>query len=498
MSFILSVWQFFQANILTKPEFFVGFLVLIGYLLLGKKWYDALAGFTKAVVGYMILNVAAGGLVNNFRPILFALGDRFKLSATVIDPYFGQAAAEAALKDAGRATSLTLMVLLVAFLTNLLLVILRKYTKVRTVFITGHIMVQQSATATWLLAFALPNMADTLFLLILGVLLGLYWAVSSNLTVEVTQDLTQGGGFAIGHQQMFGVWIVDKLAGKFSNKKAKKIEDLELPGFLSIFKESIVATSILMVVFFGIILFVLGKDYLVSIDGKEIGNGIKTLKMATLKETDDFFFYILKVALTFTVYVQILQLGIRMFVSELSESFQGISNKLLPGSMPAIDCAAVYGFGPANAVTIGFLFGVLGQVVAIIGLLIFKSPVLIITGFVPVFFDNATFAVYANHRGGLRAATVLTFASGVIQVLGGAIAAFLFGLVAYGGWHGNFDWDTLWLGYGLLMKHAGYIGLAIIFISLLIIPQLQYRKNKQHYFTIAEDYEAYLEAKSAN
>lgn len=501
MNFILSIWQFFQANILTKPEFFVGFLVLIGYLLLGKKWYDALAGFTKAVVGYMILNVAAGGLVNNFRPILFALGDRFKLSATVIDPYFGQAAAETALKDVGKATSLTLMVLLIAFLTNLGLVILRKYSKIRTVFITGHIMVQQSATATWLLVYAFPEMAQTQFLLILGVLLGVYWAVASNLTVEVTQDLTEGGGFAIGHQQMFGVWAVDKLSGKFfsgkdKKKKAKKIEDLELPGFLSIFKESIVATSILMVVFFGIILLVLGKDYLVSINAHEIGNGIKSLKMSTLKASDNFFFYILQVALTFTVYVQILQLGIRMFVSELSESFQGISNKLLPGSMPAIDCAAVYGFGPANAVTIGFLFGVLGQVVAILGLLVFKSPVLIITGFVPVFFDNATFAVFANHRGGLRAATVLTFISGILQVLGGALAAFLFGLAAYGGWHGNFDWDTLWVGYGLLMKYAGYIGIAIIFITLLIIPQLQYRRNKKYYFKVVEDYEEYIEAKN--
>lgn len=489
----MQVWKFFQVNILTKPEYFVGLLVLIGYLLLGRKWYDAIAGFIKAVVGYMILNVAAGGLVSNFRPILVALKDKFQLEAAVIDPYFGQSAAEAALKGIGRATSLTLMVLLVAFIINLVLVIFRKQTKVRTVFITGHIMVQQSATATWLVAFSFPEASDLQVTLILGVLLGIYWAVSSNLTVEATQELTQGGGFAIGHQQMFGIWAVDKLAPKLSKKDSKKIEDLELPGFLSIFKESIVATSVLMLAFFGIIILVLGKDYLVSINGQEIGTELTKLKVATLKESDDFFFYILKTALTFTVYLQILQLGIRMFVSELSESFQGISNKLLPGSMPAIDCAASYGFGPANAVTFGFLFGALGQLVAILGLLVFKSPILIITGFVPVFFDNATFAVYANHKGGLRAASVLTFLSGMIQVLGGALAAFVFGLATYGGWHGNFDWDTIWVGFGLLMKHAGYIGVAAIAIFLLAIPQLQYRKNKKHYFQIAEDYESYLE-----
>ena len=186
-----------------------------------------------------------------------------------------------------------------------------------------------------------------------------------------------------------------------------------------------------------------------------------------------------------------------MFVAELSEAFQGISNKLLPGSMPAVDCAAVYGFGSPNAVTIGFLFGVLGQLVAIIGLIVFKSPVFIITGFVPVFFDNATFAVYANHKGGLRAASILTFASGVIQVLGGALAAGAFGLAKYGGWHGNFDWDTVWVGFGFLMQNLHYVGLGVVLVILLAIPQLQYLKNKEHYFTIAEDYEAYLEAKEA-
>lgn len=74
MEFLFSFWQFFYANIFTKPQYFVGLIVLVGYLLLGRKWYDALAGFIKAVVGYMILNVAAGGLVSNFRPVLAALG----------------------------------------------------------------------------------------------------------------------------------------------------------------------------------------------------------------------------------------------------------------------------------------------------------------------------------------------------------------------------------------------------------------------------------------
>ncbi|QCX33558.1 PTS ascorbate transporter subunit IIC [Caloramator sp. E03] len=477
MNIIMTVWGFFQNNILTKPAFFVGFIVLIGYLLLRRPFYEALAGFIKATVGYLILNVAAGGLVNNFRPILAALKDRFNLTAAVIDPYFGQAAAQAAVEKSGKAFSMMMVVLLIAFIFNIVLVLLRKWTKVRTVFITGHIMVQQSSTALWMVFFCFPQLSNAGVVTMLGLLLGTYWAVASNLTVEACQELTEGGGFAVGHQQMFGIWLTDKIAGKIG-KKGKKIEDLELPGFLSIFNENVVATGILMLLFFGIIMTILGPELLHKIDN-------------TFGKTQNFYFYIIEKSFNFAVYLCILQLGVRMFVSELTESFQGISNRLLPGSIPAVDCAATYGFGHPNAITIGFLFGALGQFLMIIGLIVFKSPVLIITGFVPVFFDNATFAVFANKKGGLKAAAIIPFLSGILQVLGGAFAAYFFELAKFGGWHGNFDWDTVWPVIGVLMKYGKYAGVAVVILLLLAIPQFQYRKNKEHYFTIAEDYESY-------
>lgn len=481
MDVILAIWGFFQVNILTKPAFFVGLIVLLGYLLLRRPIYEAFAGFVKATVGYMILNVAAGGLVVTFRPILAALKDRFELSAAVIDPYFGQTAAQASIENIGRSFSLMMIVLLVAFMFNILLVILRKLTKVRTVFITGHIMVQQSSTALWLVLFCFPALQDTGVIIMLGLLLGTYWAVASNLTVEATQDLTGGGGFAVGHQQMFGIWLTSKIAGKIGGKNKKQLGDIKLPGFLSIFRDNVVATGILMLLFFGIIMGILGPDIMHEIDSK-------------FKANQSFFFYILEKSFSFAVYLSILQLGVRMFVSELTESFQGISAKLLPGSMPAVDCAATYGFGDPNAVTIGFLFGALGQFLAIIGLVVFKSPVLIITGFVPVFFDNATFAVFANKEGGLKAAVIIPFLSGIIQVIGGAFAAHYFQTAKYGGWHGNFDWDTVWPAIGVIMKNLQYVGVGIVIILLLIIPQIQYMKNKEHYFNVAEDYEKYREA----
>ena len=104
-----------------------------------------------------------------------------------------------------------------------------------------------------------------------------------------------------------------------------------------------------------------------------------------------------------------------------------------------------------NAVPLGSLAGAVRQFLAIGALIFLKSPVLVIAGFVPVFFDNAAIAVYANNKSGLKATR---------------------------------------------MKYLSYAGFAIVVIVLLDIPQLQYRADKEGYFLMTEDWEVYKELKA--
>ncbi len=467
MDIIINVFSWFVNNILAKPEFFIGILVFIGYVLLRKKWYESFAGFIKATVGYMILNVGAAGLVTTFRPILAGLNGRFGLNAAVIDPYFGLNAVNDGLATLGLSTSWTLIALLIGFIINIILVLLRRFTKIRTLFITGHIMVQQATTVTWIVFLFFPELRNFNGALVIGLLVGLYWAVGANLTVGPTQRLTNNAGFAIGHQQMFAVWFTDKIAGKIGDPE-KNLDSLKLPKWLSMFHDTVVSSGTLMILFFGGIMLVLGEPYMREIDTSFTGN----LSFIT---------YIISQSLKFSVYLVILMTGVRMFVAELTASFQGISSRILPGVLPGVDCAATYNFGSPNAPLFGFVCGAIGQFITIACLVIFGSPILIITGFVPVFFDNATIAVYADKRGGIKAAVILTFLCGVVQVLGGAVAVWLFELS--GGWHGNIDWSTLWPLFGMMMKYLGYFGIAGVVIFMLAIPQLQYylSKDKKSY-----------------
>ena len=489
MDILLKIWSYFAVNVLQQPAFMIGLIVMIGYVLLGKPWYDVLAGVIKAIVGYLILTVGSGGLVNNFRPVLVGLKDRFNMNAMVIDPYFGQNAVTAGVEEVfGKAFGNAMILLLIAFIVNILLVRFSKVTKLRALFTTGHVQVQQAATAYWLILFACPFLLNNnvALLIVMALILGAYWAVGSNLTIKPCQELTDGAGFCLAHQQMFGIalntWLAEKLFGKKKNgKEIKKIDEIELPGFMSIFNENMVCTSILMIVFFGAILCILGRDYLVE--------------QKFMKEGASMVFYVIQTCLYFSVYLAILQLGVRTFVTELTASFQGIADKLLPGSLPGVDCAVVFGFGSANAVPLGFLAGFAGQILAIIALIVLKSPVLVICGFVPVFFDNATIAVFANEKGGVKAALLLPFFSGICQVFGSAIIAGWVGMAAYGGYLGMWDWAVVWPVMTAVMKFLSYAGVLIVVVVLLAIPQIQYRKDKKGYFLITENYEAYKELK---
>jgi PTS system ascorbate-specific IIC component len=160
-----------------------------------------------------------------------------------------------------------------------------------------------------------------------------------------------------------------------------------------------------------------------------------------------------------------------------------------------VDCAVIFGFGAANAVPIGFLAGFVGQIIAIVALIALKSPVLVVCGFVPVFFDNATIGIFANEKGGIKAALILPFISGLCQVFGSALIAGWVGMAAYGGYLGMWDWAVVWPVMTGVMKLLSYAGVVIVVAALILIPQLQYRKDKEGYFLMTEDYQKYKEMK---
>jgi len=470
-----------SSNLLTQPAYIIGILVLVGMLALKKPLYEAVASMIKAVVGYFILSIGSGGFTSTFRPIVNALASKFNITAALIDTYTQQTQMNDPVNgffvgEHADAMGYIMIAFVISIIVNFILVGFGKYTKIRTLFTTGHIIQSYSLLWFWMIVILRPESYNLVTAIVLGIFCGVWASVGSNFTVEATQKLTGGANFAVGHQEMLGILLTSKLAPKLG-KEEDNFENLNMPGWLSIFSDNIVSTSLLMIVFMGIVMLIIGPETMAEFD-------------SSYKVSTWYSLYIFKTCLHFAVYMNILLSGVRMFVGELTKAFRGFSDKLLPGSMPAVDCAVTYSFVPANVPVLGFALGFIGELIGIGLLLIFKAPILLLPAFIPLFFDNATLACFANRYGGRKAAIILPLINGLFQVAASELMLLFFQGSGFNlsAWGAFFDNNTLLPALLLGVKALGpVVWMIILSVVLLVLAQLYYGRNKEHYWDHVEE-----------
>lgn len=378
----MAVLDFLQ-EILSTPAILVGLLALIGLLASRAALPDVITGTLKTILGFLILDGGARILIGALDPLGAMIADGLGLQGVVPT---NEAVVALAQENFGAQTA---GIMGLAFLVNL---VLARVTALRYVFLTGHHVFFMAALAAVVLASAGITGGQQLAIgaLIVGSVMVLMPAVA----MPFMRRITEGEDIALGHFGTLG-YVASGLVGSGIGNPARSTEDFKVPRSLGFFRDSLVSTAIAMIVVYLVFAVIAGPGVVGELAG----------------DANPWVFAFMQ-ALTFAAGVWIILVGVRMIIGEIVPAFEGISSRLIPQAIPALDVPIVFPYAP-TAVIIGFGASVLGGLFS----MIFLGPLglaLIIPGMVPHFFVGGGAGVFGNATGGRIGAFAGGFVNGII------------------------------------------------------------------------------------
>lgn len=457
----MIVLKFIVFQILSVPAILLGVVAMTGLLLLKKHPTKVITGTIKTIIGVLIISGGAGILSGSLTP--FGTIINHGLNVQGIMPT-NEAVLPYALTNFG---SMGAIVMVGGFAINILLA---RFTKFKFIYLTGHIMLYVSLFVTAILQSVAGLSGFTLF--ITGaVAMGLYFTFMPSLLYPYAKKITHGEKFTVGHSGDVGYWF-SAWIGKYVGNPEKSAERFKLPKWLSFFSDSTTSMAITMVPIYLICVLIAGYGFV----GKNVSGS-----------TDPIMFAIIQ-GLTFAAGVTVILSGVRMMLSEIIPAFSGISSKVVPGAIPALDCPVMFPYAP-TALLLGFISMFIGMVVGMFTQMGFHSIYIILPGIVPAFFAGGTAGIFGNSTGGWKGAIVGPFIVGIALAIGtGFLIPSTGALAKTGSTFGDPFYATVGLAFAKwtkLISENALIGSLVLVAVLAILWLLARRRSRKEAETAA-------------
>lgn len=428
MEAIQPVVDFIVTYIFNQPFILLGLIALLGLVLQRKPFQDVVTGTLKTGIGYLILSQGTSILSGIVMPISDILNKIFNIEATApgmgTDPFAAEWASTIAL------------IMVVGFVVNL---ILARFTPFKYVYLTVHQTYYITFVYLALAVEVIANPSIPMFIIVGGIMLGVYCTLSPALVQPFMRKVTGTDELAYGHTTSFGA-IAGALVGKlFKSHEQETSEDLHIPAKLAFLKDITVSTAIVMTLLYLVGVTLAGPAWVEE-----------NMSAGTAA-----YLYAITQGVQFGVGITIVLTGVSMMVAEITEAFKGISEKLVPNAVPALDCPIVFNFAP-TAVMIGFL-SCLATVIAcvvIFGAIGFYSltpPV------ITCFFGGGPAGVFGNSTGGWRGAVLAGVVAGLLLSFGQALTVGCLPttIADFARWSNDFDYSVFTWPFQQIFKLFG-------------------------------------------
>lgn len=453
---LMDIIKFIVFQLLSQPAILLGLVAMTGLLLQKRSVSQVVMGTLKTIIGVIIVSAGATVISGALTPLGTILNHGLDIKGIMPT---NEAVLPFALQNFG---SMGALVMVGGFILN---IILARVTKFKFIYLTGHIMFYVSLFVTAIFV-SIAHLSGIILFLVGSITMGLYFTLMPALLYPYTSKITHGEKFTVGHTGDVGYWF-SAWIGKYVGKAEDSAEKFKLPKSLSFFRDSTASMAVTMVPIFLIAVIAAGLPYVNS----KISNGTNPIIFAIIQ------------GLTFAAGVTIVLSGVRMMLSEIIPAFSGISEKVVPGAIPALDCPVTFPYAP-TALLFGFISMLIGMIIGMFFQIGAGALYIILPGIVPAFFAGGTAGIFGNSTGGWKGAIVGPFIMGIVLAIGtGLLIPSTGALASTGSTFGDPFYATVGLGFAKWVKEMtvspilGIIILVVVVAAIYGLAKLSSKKK---------------------
>lgn len=447
MDIIIDVLEFIATNIFSEVAILIGLITVVGLLLQRTPIEDTVAGAIRATIGVIILFVGVDVFVEGLVAFQTIVGSAVGLEAPQATNTLGDF-----LGSHGGSIAL---IIAVGFLIHLVVV---RLLGTRYVYLTGHLLFWIAVITAAALVEVFGDVDQWMLVLAGSVVVALYWTIQPLAMAPLMRKVIASDDWGYGHTSSLACWMAGRLGKPLGTREEHDTENLAVPKRLAFFKDVNVSTALVIAL-------------IILVAAAFADQAVLAEQAAAYDEDINPWVWAFVAALRFAAGIAILLFGVRMFLAEIVPAFKGISERLIPGSRPALDAPTVFPFAP-TAVMIGF---VASTVVFLVFMGIFAAAgwFVLVPPMIMLFFPGAAAAVFGNAVAGWRGAVFGGAINGTFLAIGQAVTwGMLSDTAPELATLADPDWYVIaWLvlGLGSLASGMGDAGIWVVPVAVTVI-----------------------------